>query len=475
MSPTFAQELASFTALLRLDETPPEVARATKRHLADTVACAIAASAVAGAPAIKIVTAQAQLERARPEASIVGQSWKTSARAAALANCTMARYLDANDIYMPPGGSLSGSGHFSDASFAILAVAERTGASGAETLEALIASYEVQAALADSLPWLDAGFHTVSQVTTAAALGAGRLMGLDPAKLTDAASLAVTTGMFVQSWLRPDVRVPSLKGGAPGLAAERGILCAELAALGFSSPVDALETLFEHFGGERTSTLGRDRLGQDWTLTRNAIKPAPAQIYTQAIIQCAEQLYADGLRLPDLDRLTVRSNEGASGRVQGSPAAFRPGSREAADHSTPFVVAMTLRDGGVTLDSFAGDPWLDRDVLGAMGRMTVVIDEGWERGLNDDGLLGGEIEAWDRSGRIYHAEIQQFRGHPDNPLSDVELIAKLESFVEARPHLGLDSGAQLLRTCMDLEGCATIEPLARFWDPAVSRTGQSSL
>ena len=82
-----------------------------------------------------------------------------------MANCAMARYLDANDIYIPASGSLSGSGHFSDAIPAILAVAETAGSSGEEFVEAVIVAYEVQARLAESLDWLDHGFHSVSQVT----------------------------------------------------------------------------------------------------------------------------------------------------------------------------------------------------------------------------------------------------------------------------------------------------------------------
>lgn len=456
---TFAQELASFCADLELRDIPDGVVGAMEQYLADTLACAIAAAAEPDAPVVAMVVAQAELERGRQEATVIGRGWRTSARAAALANCTLARYLDANDIYMPPGGSLSGTGHFSDAIPGVIAAAERAGASGAELLAALVASYEVQAALADSMPWLDRGFHSVSQVTVAVALAAGRLMGLSRDQLTNAAALAATSGLFVQSWLRPGTGVSALKGGAPGLAAERGILCAELAARDFTAPPDALETLLEYFADDQASSLGRERLGRAWTVPRNAIKPVPAQIYTQPIVQCAEQLYRQGLRLDELDRLTVRSNDGACGRVQGSPGAFKPESREAADHSTPFVVATTLRDGTVTLEGYARELWLDPDIRAAMARMELVIDPVWNERRDREGLLGGEIEAIDRSGKTYRAEVRQFKGHPDNPLSDEELIVKLENFTGRPGGLGAGSGATLLARCRSLRLEATITPL----------------
>jgi len=456
---TFIQELAAFCFELSLDAVPDVVTGRMEECLADTLACAIAAAAEPDAPLIEQIIAQAGLERDRPEATVIGAGWKTSARAAALANCTMARYLDANDIYMPPGGSLSGSGHFSDAIPGLIAAAERTGATGAELLAALIAAYEVQAALADSMPWLDRGFHSVSQVTVAVALGAGKLMGLSQEALAHAAGLAATSGAFVQTWLRPGTGVSSLKSAAPGLAAERGILCAELAARGLTAPHDALEALLDYFAGNRVSSLGRERLGREWTVLRNAIKPVPAQIYTQPIVQCAARLYDQGLRLDDIDRLTVRSNDGACGRVQGSPGAFAPESRGAADHSTPFVVAMTLRDGGLTLDSYAGEPWFDPDLRAAMARFELIIDPEWNARLETVGLIGGEIEARDKTGSSYRAEVRQFRGHPDNPLGNEELIAKLEAFASRAEALGSGAGPELLRRCRALRSEPSIMPL----------------
>ncbi len=248
---TFISErLAEFTFELQLPEIPADVVEAAIRSLADTLGCAIAARLEPDARAIDIVVDLADRDRSRQEATIIGGNWKTSLRAAALANCTMARFIDANDIYMPVNGSLSGSGHFSDAIPALVAAAESSGASGAALLEAIVVAYEVQAALADSLPWLDLGLHSVSQVSVAVSLAAGRLLGLNERQLAHSAALAITSGLFLESWLHPSDDVPAIKGGAPGLAAERGITCATLAAAGFTGPLDAFEIFYARFGGE---------------------------------------------------------------------------------------------------------------------------------------------------------------------------------------------------------------------------------
>ncbi|CAN5474010.1 MmgE/PrpD family protein [soil metagenome] len=462
---TIARRLAGFARGLRLRDVPDDVLEIAPMLLADTLACAIAAAGEPGAGAVDAVVEYALSERAIPAATVIGASWKSSLRSASMANCTMARYLDANDIYMPVAGSLSGSGHFSDALPALVATAESLGSSGPELLESVIVAYEVQAALADGFSWLDRGFHSVSQVTVAVALAAGRLMGLSGDQLAHAASLAITSGTFVQSWLRPSTAVTAIKGGAPGLAAERGISCAELAVRSFTGPLDAFETFFSLFG-EDSSLPGRcvDRLGNVWTMPRNAIKPAPAQIFTQPVIQCAQELFEQGLRLEDMTHLTVRSNRGACDRAQGSPVAFRPQSREAADHSTPFVTAMTLRDGRITPETYHGKPWESPDVLEAMSRIGLVVDESWSDKLDQRGLIGAQIEARDVSGKGFNATVEQFRGHPDNALARAELIEKLEAFVGRPEILGPGAGSKLLELSESLRDSGEVASLVGHWN-----------
>ena len=461
---SIAERLASFTDELRMTDLPPGVVDFACWLVADTFACAIAAAAEQDEGAVQILRDYAATDRLRPEATVIGTCWKTSLRSAAMANCAMARYLDANDIYIPTTGPLSGSGHFSDAVPAIFATAEMTGATGRAFVEAVIVAYEVQAALADSLAWLDQGFHSVSQVTVAVALSAGRLLGLDQRQLATAASLAITSGLFLQSWLRPGAGVAAIKSGSPGLAAERGILCAELAGSGFTAPITAFETFFDLFGdassGQPTSF---DGLGSEWRTRRNAIKPAPAQIYTQAVIQCGRALYEGGLRIDTLDELTIYSNDGACGRVQGSPGAYRPDSREAADHSTPFVTVMALRDGMVTIDSYRDRIWELEETRHAMERIKLVTDRDWTERLEREGVLGAAVEATDLDGRRYRARVEQFRGHPDNPLSRQELVAKIEGFIGDGSVPGSKAGATLLDLCERLPAAKNLDDIIHFW------------
>jgi 2-methylcitrate dehydratase len=140
---TFAQMMADFTFGLTYASIPAEVTAAARRHLADNMACAVGAYNTAAAQAVRRYTIE---KGGRSEATILGTDRKVPAELAALVNGTMVRYLDANDIFVLSRGGASG--HCSDATPGLLAVAEQYRRSGEELLVCLVASYELQGALA---------------------------------------------------------------------------------------------------------------------------------------------------------------------------------------------------------------------------------------------------------------------------------------------------------------------------------------
>src|SRR5687767_9741932 len=91
---TFTQMMVDFTFGLSYDAIPPEVRDIARRHLADTIACALGATNTTAAFAVRQYAAK---NRGVAQATILGTGEKVSAGLAALTNGTMVRYLDAND------------------------------------------------------------------------------------------------------------------------------------------------------------------------------------------------------------------------------------------------------------------------------------------------------------------------------------------------------------------------------------------
>ena len=454
---TISQQMAAFAYDLRLSDVPSAIERAARRHLADSLACAIGAR---GHPPVRAVADYARASGAGGRARIISGGERTSPAMAALVNGTMIRYLDANDI------SSFGGGHFSDGIPPLLAVAQQRGASANELLEAVVALYETQGALARAFDFMRAGYHALTQIPWTAPIAAARLMGADEAAAASAAGLSGSVGMALNTWLKPTGDIPSIKAVAVGLAGQRAVESAELAARGITAPADALE-----FALEKLSRIGRaraadvspfDRLGADWTTDRHIIKSHPSQIYTQAAVQAALILRERAGGADAVERMTLYGHRHVCGGVQGSAAAFRPRSREAADHSTPFVMASALLNGKLTPAEFDGDAWTSPEIRAVMNRLTLTLDPDRDRAFAERGVYGVRLEARLKDGRDETVEIRQPKGHPDDPLMDSELIAKIAWLTERVPSPAADFPRTLFDRCMSMTTERDLERLGEL-------------
>ncbi len=452
---TLAQIMADYAFSLRYDSIPKEVISAARRHLADSMACALGAYNTAAAQAVRRYAVE---QGRRGDATIMGTKQKVPLALAALVNGTMVRYLDANDIYLYSRGGPSG--HFSDGTPALLALAEKYGRSGEELLTCLVASYELQAALAESFNFWDCGLHAETNVAWVVPIVAARLMGATPKEAVHACGLSLATGTVLNTWLRPGRNIPMIKGVAVGLVLERALEAAELAALGVTATEDALETVFSSLGPLSASAIDTThirKLGKRWTAARNMIKAYPAQLYTQAAVQAALHLYRGGIRTDGIRKLTLYGHRSVCGGVQGSPQAFAPTTQEAADHSTPYVMAMALLRGRLTSREYDGSPWETAEVKAVMAKIKLVREAQRDRALDKKKILGVRLAAQLADGRVEEVVVRQPKGHPDAPLSDTELLEKMTSLLDSVA--SADTARRLLDLCNRLSTSADVKEL----------------
>lgn len=452
---TVARAMADFAFALAYEAIPPEVVVAARRYLADALACALASR---NAAAVRAVRAYALERGGRAEATILGTAERVPASLAALVNGTMVRCLDANDVFVDSRGGPSG--HFSDGTPGLLALAERYERSGEELLACLVASYEMQGALAGRVNFWDHGLHAETNVAWVLPLAAARLAGATVEQAVHACGLSVATGTVLNTWLRPGREVPMIKSLATGLALERALEALELAARGATATEDALEEALAGQGPLPGAPLDPEpftKLGTRWSTPRSMIKRYPAQLHTQAAIEGALGLFARGVRAPSLRRLRIYGSSRVCGGVQGSPAAFAPKSAEAADHSTPYVVAMALLRGRMTPREYEGAPWEADEVRSTMAKIELIRDPARERALEVAGSLGVRLVAELEGGGVEEVEIDQPKGHPDAPLSEEELAEKIGAMLEgiAPP----DFPSRLLAACARL---STTEDVGRL-------------
>ena len=237
--------LARYVTSLRYQDLSPRAVREAKRHLIDSLGCAMGGH---GSEPAVIARRLAPEWNGASSARLLGVGRPTTPEAAAFANSVMIRFLDANDTYIARG-----SGHPSDMLGALVAAAECQRASGKDLLLAIVAGYEVFGALADQISLRDRGWDQGVFVAPAAAAGAGLLLGLSATQMAEAIAIAATANVATRQTRAGELSM--WKGCATAAATKAGLFAAQLAREGMTGPTAAFEG--RHGVGERSP--GRSR------------------------------------------------------------------------------------------------------------------------------------------------------------------------------------------------------------------------
>src|SRR5581483_6957637 len=144
-------ELAEFVVRADKSDLGGPVVPTLKRNVLDSIACALGAL---DGEAIPDVRAHAEQFSSHPTATFIGGG-QASVDQAAFFNAVLVRYPDLLDTYLTPGGLCHPADNFGT----VLAVAEHTGASGAEFLLALAVAYEIQCRFSAEVPVMARGLN----------------------------------------------------------------------------------------------------------------------------------------------------------------------------------------------------------------------------------------------------------------------------------------------------------------------------
>jgi 2-methylcitrate dehydratase len=161
------------------------------------------------------------------------------------------------------------------------------------------------------------------------------------------------------------------------------------------------------------------------------LKLYPAQINTQAAIEATIRLYQRGVRAEHVRKLVLHGHRNVAAGVQGSAQAFAPANRESADHSTPYVMAMALLRGRLTPEEYESAPWRSAEAKAVMAKIELRVDFQLDQAFIAGGMLGVRLVAELIDGRTETIVVHQPKGHPDEPLSETELLEKLSWLLPA--------------------------------------------
>ncbi len=407
--------LSEYSCQLTYEDLDPATVHQVKRTLVDTLGCAM--GGYLSEPA-KIARRLAGSVTGTAPARILGTPDYSSLDLAAFANGVMIRYLDCNDSYFSPGG-----GHPSDMIAAALAVADTRNSDGRALITAITLAYEVFGRLSDQVVTGDYGWDQGMFSIVGAACAAGMLLDLDQDELGHAIALALAPNLPLGVTRTGELSM--WKGCATASATRAGVFAAQLAAAGMCGPGEPFEGkrgLWEQAGVAPPVTLARfGGNGQPYLINDTTFKFYPSQIHTQAPIGLAIELRPQ-VNLSDIAAIDIQTYRSAVSSPATEPEKWDPQTRETADHSIPFLVALALQDGAVTPGSFTAERIADPSLRTLMGKMTLTEGPGFTQKYPEQYNCRIKITAGAGSEAV--AATSYPKGHRQNPLSDQEVGAK---------------------------------------------------
>lgn len=437
-TPNLAQRFANYATKLRYEDIPQPVLHETKRRFIDSFATAVGAfPADAYAIAKKVALKMA----GGPPISLIGGgtadlNWGT------FVNGLLIRYLDFNDTYLSKEPA-----HPSDNLAAVLSVGEYMKSTGKELLTAAVLAYEIQCRLCDASSLRKYGIDHVTYGAISSALAAAKLQKLDATKTYHTVGLAGVCNAALRQTRAGEMSM--WKGAAFANAARNGVFAALLAAEGYTGPAPIFEGELGFMKLLTRETFDVAPLGaengpsqepKDFMMTHTYIKFWPVEYHAQSAVDVALQLRPQVGDWKNIERIDVHTFDAAVDIIGKDPEKYRPKTRETADHSMPYCIAVALMEGDVGLDSFDDAHLANAPLIELTNKVKMLRDAS----ANARYPMGipNKLTIVMKDGKQFSKEVEFPRGHAYNPMSDAEVEKKFRACVE--PAYGKAKADQML-------------------------------
>ena len=358
---TVAQKLSAFVCGMDYEKLPAEVIDRLKDLLLDQLGCQLIGSTLEWNQSVyKFVK---ENKHGGP-ATIVNHGDKVPVDDAALVNGTFGQGCELDDYYD------QGGGHPGAASVPVaMALAEKTCVSGQNFLTAMAAGYEIGWRVGRGLlpEMMRRGYHAQGVVGVfIAAATAGKLLQLDPERLTHALAIARSHASGTMEYDQSGGEVKRMHNG---IACSGGLRSAMTADKGLTGPPTIFEGergILKVFSGEsRTGVITR-AMGIDFAVLHAAIKRFPVNASQHSPIELLDKLVKENRIQPkEVKKIEVGVNEGV---ILHGGTIYEPKEVIEAQFSLRFSLALRLLKGSNELKFYLdSNVWRDPAVL-AMGR-----------------------------------------------------------------------------------------------------------
>lgn len=437
--------LAEYALEVSADDFSTEVIDQAQRLVLDSLGCGIGAFTSDPSKALREI--YATTSDSGSGATVLGTDRTIPVENAALINAAMVRYLDYNDTYIS-GSSVC---HPSDHIPVLLAVAEAEGRTGLELVEALVVAYEIKCALIDTGAIWHEGFDYVTWGSFSGTAAIGKLMGLSQEQIVDAMGMAGASGNGLLVSRLGDVSM--WKGIAQGFVLHNAVQACQMARAGVTGPTEIFEGPSGFFETVSKEPITIDRMGgrdgPTYRITRTNYKPYACGYFMQAPITAVLDIIEDNdIDVSAIEAIEIEEFEQAV-QVLASPEKWSTDlSRETADHSIPYTVAVAILDREVTPRQYEADRLQDPRVHTLMETVSVEVAEDiTRRRAENPGLIPARARIVTGTD-TYETEIDYPNGHWKDPMTEAQVEEKFTNL--ARGYLSDEQIGDAIDACDDL-------------------------
>ena len=432
------QTLARFAHETTFDQLPPALVRHEKDLSLDTFGVGIAGAA---APGCSVLLAWARENGGCPQSTVFIYGDKLPAINAGMVNSTFFQALDFDETH----DTAILHTHCSCLSAALAASEWNGGCSGKEFLTAVALGAEVMGRIGRCVHSRPTFARTGALAGFAAAITAGKLLGLTLEQLEHALGIVLPQA---SGTLQSNIDGALVKRMHPAFGVRAALFACDMARRGITGAKGVLEgkfgymNLFENGDYDRENML--HGLGKDWDALHLGFKAHPCSRDSAGALEAGIELFKRGIRADDVVRAEVTMPLSPF-EVSGKPYADISGNRVVeCILNGAWAASVGLAHGKSDLDDFS-EPGVNNPELDALAKK---IDVSVDSEVKPNSMTPVTMTVHLKDGRTERAVCKALLGSVENPMSQEKLEEKFRMCAAHAPISPRTGAIEQLMDCV---------------------------